>query len=96
MVKIATVRAYFNTKGYGFLECENGDQFFFHISNYKGKNPITVGTRVQFTLAPACVINKPDQATEIIPIDELPLTAKLTAQAFSMLLEQQAGVNDEF
>ncbi|HBF76732.1 cold-shock protein [Clostridium tyrobutyricum] len=39
---------YFTEKGYGFIKDENGDDRFFHISNVKTMDPISVGSLAEF------------------------------------------------
>lgn len=46
---IGKIQRYFSEKGYGFIKDENGDNRFFHISNIRSTNDITVGSTVEFT-----------------------------------------------
>lgn len=45
-----TVKWFHSTKGYGFIENENGENFFVHFSNLtmKGYKSLDVGQKVTF------------------------------------------------
>ena len=62
----AVVSTYFVNRKYGFLLDENGEYFFFHLSNYHG-TPM-LGARVEFELTAPNSLGKKNQATNITPI----------------------------
>jgi cold shock CspA family protein len=43
------VTKYFEEKGYGFIEDENGESRFFHFSNVKGMDRLHTGSSVEFS-----------------------------------------------
>ncbi len=47
-----TVKWFNKTKGYGFIEAENGENYFVHFSNLnmKGYKSLDVGQKVQFEI----------------------------------------------
>jgi CspA family cold shock protein len=50
--KIGTVKWFNSTKGFGFIEVENGDDVFVHYSEIKatGFRTLEEGQRVEFTV----------------------------------------------
>jgi CspA family cold shock protein len=50
--KIGTVKWFNSTKGFGFIEIENGDDVFVHYSELKatGFRTLEEGQRVEFTV----------------------------------------------
>jgi CspA family cold shock protein len=50
--KIGTVKWFNSTKGFGFIEIENGDDVFVHYSEIKatGFRTLEEGQRVEFTV----------------------------------------------
>jgi cold shock CspA family protein len=44
-----TVKHFKQSRGYGFIRADGGDEFFFHINDYDEQSDYpTVGTRVRF------------------------------------------------
>lgn len=62
-----TVKWFNNSKGYGFIEQENGPDVFAHFSAIKvdGFKTLTEGQRVEFTVTEG---TKGPQAEDIVPI----------------------------
>lgn len=62
-----TVKWFNNSKGYGFIEQENGPDVFAHFSAIKveGFKTLTEGQRVEFTVTEG---TKGPQAENIVPI----------------------------
>lgn len=62
-----TVKWFNNSKGYGFIEQENGPDVFAHFSAIKvdGFKTLAEGQRVEFTVTEG---NKGPQAEDIVPI----------------------------
>jgi cold shock CspA family protein len=62
-----TITFYNNQKGYGFLTNSDGQQFFFHITNFitsNGEAPVLEG-RVRFDIGPAIAVGKKVQALNV-------------------------------
>lgn len=60
-----TITFYNNLKGFGFITCPDGKQFFFHISRFaKGESPVLEG-QVEFIIAPAIAVGKKPQAVSV-------------------------------
>jgi CspA family cold shock protein len=62
-----TVKWFNNSKGYGFIEQENGPDVFAHFSAIKvdGFKTLTEGQRVEFTVTEG---TKGPQAEDIVPV----------------------------
>ena len=62
-----TVKWFNNSKGYGFIEQENGPDVFAHFSAIKvdGFKTLTEGQRVEFTVTEGA---KGPQAEDIVPV----------------------------
>ena len=63
----AVVSTYFVNRKYGFLLDENGEYFFFHLSNYHG-TPM-LGERVEFELTEPNTLGKKKQAMNVTPVN---------------------------
>jgi cold shock CspA family protein len=62
-----TITFYNNQRGFGFLTTADGEQYFFHISNFiktEGEVPVLEG-RVRFDVGPAVAIGKKPQALNV-------------------------------
>ena len=67
--EIGVVKWFNNTKGYGFIMRENGDDVFVHYSEIGGEGYRTLveGQQVEFTVTQG---QKGPQAQEVIPKQE--------------------------
>ena len=63
---IGTVKWFNSTKGFGFIEVENGDDVFVHYSEIKatGFRTLEEGQRVEFTVVKG---QKGPQAQNVVP-----------------------------
>jgi CspA family cold shock protein len=63
-----TVKWFNNSKGYGFIEQDNGDELFVHFSGIKGQGFRTLqeGQAVEFTIEKDA---KGPRAVEVTPIE---------------------------
>lgn len=62
-----TVRWFNNRRGYGFIECEDGDDVFVHHSaiQMEGYRTLREGQHVQFTVEQGA---KGPEATNVVPV----------------------------
>ncbi|MFQ6117532.1 MAG: cold-shock protein [Candidatus Bipolaricaulia bacterium] len=63
-----TVKWFNNSKGYGFIEQDNGDELFVHFSGIKGQGFRTLreGQAVEFTIEKDA---KGPRAVEVTPLE---------------------------
>lgn len=60
-----TITFYNNARGFGFVTTAEGEQYFFHVTNFaKGESPVLEG-RVRFDVGPAVAVGKKAQALNV-------------------------------
>src|SRR5262249_30647468 len=62
----AVVYMFASRRGYGFLKTPDGQEVFFHISNYEGTPKL--GATVEYELGDPVRLGKPQQAVNVRPI----------------------------
>lgn len=67
MAQVGRVRWFSGAKGYGFIECEDGQDVFVHFSAIQGDGYKTLeeGQKVQFEIVPG---EKGPQAKDVIKL----------------------------
>lgn len=61
-MRTATLTYYNSSKGFGFLTTQEGEQYFFHASNFEKNCQPVVGATVKFLVGPAIAVGKKEQA----------------------------------
>ena len=64
--KLTGIVTQFGTKGYGFIEGDNGEKYFVHQKSVYGKTKLIVNTRVRFKAENS---DKGWVAIEVKPVD---------------------------
>jgi cold shock CspA family protein len=66
-----TITYFNNARGFGFVTTPDGQQYFFHVSNFvKGEAPPVLEGRVRFDIGPAISVGKKAQALLVHYIHE--------------------------
>jgi cold shock CspA family protein len=62
---LGKITLYNELKGWGFITRDDGEQFFFHVSNKVRNFLPALGARVQFELAAPITLGKKEQAVHV-------------------------------
>ena len=68
---LGRVQKFSELKGFGFLLESFRTTVFFHVSEWKSDIAPKVGMRVTFDKAPSRKPGMPDQATNIVPVENV-------------------------
>jgi cold shock CspA family protein len=71
---------FFNVmRGFGFILVNFNERYFFHVSDYRGKDEPRAGQPVYFSIGPGKP-GKPPQAVDVMPAPETAAVAALAGE----------------